>query len=213
MGAVLFDMDGTLIDSEPLWQRAEEEIAADFGQEWSYEDRQALTGNSLVNSASIMIERKNLPLSPHEVIEMMISKMHDFYIHQGVPWMAGARELLSELAAAKSPTALVSASYEILVREVCATAPAGSLEVMVTGSEPNMRQKPFGDPYRLAARRLQVPVENCLVVEDSAPGLASGKDAGARLALVGGRDIPEIPAARFSPVAQMSLQDVKELLA
>lgn len=127
--------------------------------------------------------------------------------------MAGARELLRELAAAKIPTALVSASYEILVREVCATAPAGSLEVMVTGSEPNMRQKPFGDPYRLAARRLQVPVENCLVVEDSAPGLASGKDAGARLALVGGRDIPEISAARFSSVAQMSLQDVKELLA
>lgn len=213
MGAVLFDMDGTLIDSEPLWQRAEEEIAADFGQVWSYEDGQALTGNSLVNSASIMIERKNLPLSPHEVVEMMISKMRDFYIHLGVPWMAGARELLRELAAAKIPTALVSASYEILVSQVCVTAPEGSLEVMVTGSEPNMRQKPFGDPYRLAARRLQVPVENCLVVEDSAPGLASGKDAGARLALVGGREIPEIPATRFSSVAQMSLQDVKELLA
>lgn len=213
MGAVLFDMDGTLIDSEPLWQRAEEEIAADFGQDWSYEDGQALTGNSLVKSASIMIERKNLPLTPDEVVEMMISKMRGFYIRLGVPWIAGARELLAELAAANIPTAIVSASYESLVSRVCVTAPKGSLEVMVTGSEPNMRQKPFGDPYRLAARRLEVPIENCLVVEDSAPGLAAGKDAGARLALVGEREIPDIPAPRFSSVAHISLKDVKELLA
>ncbi|WP_122820996.1 HAD family hydrolase [Varibaculum vaginae] len=213
MGAVLFDMDGTLIDSEPLWQRAEEQIAADFGQDWSYEDGQALTGNSLYNSACIMIERKNLPLIPAEVIEMMVSKMQDFYRRQGVPWIAGARDLLSELAAEKIPTALVSASYDNLVSQVCVTAPKGSLEVMVTGSEPNIRQKPFGDPYRLAAQRLRVPVENCLVVEDSAPGLTAGKDAGARLALVGERDVPGILAARFSSVAQIRLKDIKELLA
>ena len=84
---------------------------------------------------------------------------------------------------------------------------------MVTGSEPNMRQKPSGDPYRLAARRLNVPIENCLVVEDSAPGLAAGQDAGARLALVRSTEVPGIPAARFDSVGHLHLSDIRELLA
>ncbi len=213
MGAVLFDMDGTLIDSEPLWQRTEAKIVASFGKVWTEEDGETLTGNSLFDSASLMIQLKNLPLEPGTAVEMMVSNMHELYTLEGVPWIPGARELLSELASAQIPTALVSASYDILVRDVCASAPQGSLEVMVTGSEPNMRQKPSGDPYRLAARRLNVPIENCLVVEDSAPGLAAGQDAGARLALVGPREVAEIPAARFDSVGHLRLLDIQELLA
>ncbi|WIK89285.1 HAD family phosphatase [Varibaculum cambriense] len=213
MGAVLFDMDGTLIDSEPLWQRTEAKIVASFGKVWTKEDGDTLTGHSLFDSASLMIELKNLPLAPEKGVEMMVANMHELYAGEGVPWIPGARELLSELASAGIPTALVSASYEILVHDVCANAPKGSLEVMVTGSEPNMRQKPSGDPYRLAARRLNVPIENCLVVEDSAPGLAAGQDAGARLALVRSTEVPGIPAARFDSVGHLHLSDIRELLA
>ena len=213
MGAVLFDMDGTLIDSEPLWQRTEAKIVASFGKVWTKEDGDTLTGHSLFDSASLMIELKNLPLAPEKGVEMMVANMHELYAGEGVPWIPGARELLSELASAGIPTALVSASYEILVHDVCADAPKGSLEVMVTGSEPNMRQKPSGDPYRLAARRLNVPIENCLVVEDSAPGLAAGQDAGARLALVRSTEVPGIPAARFDSVGHLHLSDIRELLA
>lgn len=160
-----------------------------------------------------MIKLKNLPLAPEKAVEMMVATMHELYAGEGIPWIPGARELLSELASAQIPTALVSASYDILVRDVCASAPQGSLEVMVTGSEPNMRQKPSGDPYRLAARRLNVPIENCLVVEDSAPGLAAGQDAGARLALVRSTEVPGIPAARFDSVGHLHLSDIRELLA
>ena len=213
MGAVLFDMDGTLIDSEPLWQRTEAKIVASFGKVWTKEDGDTLTGHSLFDSASLMIELKNLPLAPEKGVEMMVANMHELYAGEGVPWIPGARELLSELASAGIPTALVSASYEILVHDVCTNAPKGSLEVMVTGSEPNMRQKPSGDPYRLAARRLNVPIENCLVVEDSAPGLAAGQDAGARLALVRSTEVPGIPAARFDSVGHLHLSDIWELLA
>ncbi|WP_307737478.1 HAD-IA family hydrolase [uncultured Varibaculum sp.] len=213
MGAVLFDMDGTLIDSEPLWQRTEAKIVASFGKVWTEEDGDTLTGHSLFDSASLMIELKKLPLAPEKGVEMMVANMHELYALEGVPWIPGARELLSELASAQIPTALVSASYEILVHDVCANAPKGSLEVMVTGSEPNMRQKPSGDPYRLAASRLNVPIENCLVVEDSAPGLAAGQDAGARLALVRSTEVPGIPAARFDSVGHLHLSDIRELLA
>lgn len=213
MGAVLFDMDGTLIDSEPLWQRTEAKIVASFGKVWTEEDGDTLTGHSLFDSASLMIELKKLPLAPEKGVEMMVANMHELYAGEGVPWIPGARELLSELASAGIPTALVSASYEILVHDVCANAPKGSLEVMVTGSEPNMRQKPSGDPYRLAASRLNVPIENCLVVEDSAPGLAAGQDAGARLALVRSTEVPGIPAARFDSVGHLHLSDIRELLA
>ena len=163
MGAVLFDMDGTLIDSEPLWQRTEAKIVASFGKIWTAEDGDTLTGHSLFDSASLMIELKNLPLAPEKAVEMMVANMHELYAGEGVPWIPGARELLSELAIAGIPTALVSASYEILVHDVCANAPKGSLEVMVTGSEPNMRQKPSGGPYRRSARRLKVPLEKFLV--------------------------------------------------
>ena len=213
MGAVLFDMDGTLIDSEPLWQRTEAKIVASFGKVWTEEDGESLTGNSLFDSASLMIKLKNLPLAPEKAVEMMVANMHELYVLEGVPWIPGARELLSDLASAQIPTALVSASYDLLVRDVCASAPQGSLEVMVTGSEPNMQQKPSGDPYRLAAQRLQVPIEHCLVVEDSAPGLAAGQDAGARLALVGPRDVADIPAVRFDSVGNLRLSDIRELLA
>lgn len=213
MGAVLFDMDGTLIDSEPLWQRTEAKIVASFGKVWTEEGGETLTGNSLFDSASLMIKLKNLPLAPEKAVEMMVANMHELYALEGVPWIPGARELLSELTSNRIPTALVSASYEILVRDVCTSAPEGSLEVMVTGSEPNMRQKPSGDPYRLAARRLNVPIENCLVVEDSAPGLAAGQDAGARLALVRSTEVPGIPAARFDSVGHLHLSDIRELLA
>ncbi|WP_415933408.1 HAD family hydrolase [Varibaculum cambriense] len=213
MGAVLFDMDGTLIDSEPLWQRTEAKIVASFGKVWTEEDGDTLTGHSLFDSASLMIELKKLPLAPEKGVEMMVANMHELYAGEGVPWIPGARELLSELASAGIPTALVSASYDLLVRDVCASAPQGSLEVMVTGSEPNMRQKPSGDPYRLAASRLNVPIENCLVVEDSAPGLAAGQDAGARLALVRSTEVPGIPAARFDSVGHLHLSDIRELLA
>ncbi len=213
MGAVLFDMDGTLIDSEPLWQRTERKIVASFGKVWTEEDGDTLTGHSLFDSASLMIELKSLPLEPEKVVDMMVANMHELYVSEGVPWIPGARELLGELASAGIPTALVSASYEILVHDVCASAPEGSLEVMVTGSEPDMRQKPSGDPYRLAAQRLKVPIENCLVVEDSTPGLAAGQDAGARLALVGTGEVPGIPAACFDSVGDMHLSDVRELLA
>lgn len=212
MGAVLFDMDGTLIDSEPLWQRTEAKIVASFGKVWTEEDGDTLTGHSLFDSASLMIELKKLPLAPEKGVEMMVANMHEIYALEGVPWIPGARELLSDLASAQIPTALVSASYDLLVRDVCASAPQGSLEVMVTGSEPNMRQKPSGDPYRLAAQRLQVPIENCLVVEDSAPGLAAGQDAGARLALVRSTEVPGIPAARFDSVGHLRLRDIQELL-
>lgn len=213
MGAVLFDMDGTLIDSEPLWQRTEAKIVASFGKVWTEEDGDTLTGHSLFDSASLMIELKKLPLAPEKGVEMMVANMHELYAGEGVPWIPGARELLSDLASAQIPTALVSASYDLLVRDVCASAPQGSLEVMVTGSEPNMRQKPSGDPYRLAASRLNVPIENCLVVEDSAPGLAAGQDAGARLALVRSTEVPGIPAARFDSVGHLHLSDIRELLA
>lgn len=213
MGAVLFDMDGTLIDSEPLWQRTEAKIVASFGKVWTEEDGETLTGNSLFDSASLMIKLKSLPLTPETAVDMMVSNMHELYSLEGVPWIPGARELLSELTSNQIPTALVSASYGLLVRDVCASAPQGSLEVMVTGSEPNMQQKPSGDPYRLAAQRLQVPIENCLVVEDSAPGLASGQDAGARLALVGSRDVADIPAVHFDSVGSLRLSDIRQLLA
>ncbi|MBS5963528.1 HAD family phosphatase, partial [Varibaculum cambriense] len=106
MGAVLFDMDGTLIDSEPLWQRTEAKIVASFGKVWTEEDGETLTGNSLFDSASLMIQLKNLPLEPGTAVEMMVSNMHELYTLEGVPWIPGARELLSELASAGIPTAL-----------------------------------------------------------------------------------------------------------
>src|SRR6478735_1002503 len=168
-------MDGTLINTEPLWIAAETELVTAHGGVWTHEDGLGLVGNPMALSAQTLQDRG---------VDLPIDQIVDFLnesVAAGVaahtPWQPGARELLDELVAAGVPMALVTSSYRILSEPFAATA--GCFDVIVSGDTVT-RAKPDPEPYLLAAAQLRVPIERCVAVEDSRAGITSALASGAR---------------------------------
>jgi HAD superfamily hydrolase (TIGR01509 family) len=174
--AVLWDMDGTLVDTEPYWMAAEIELVESYGGTWTDEHSKALVGNDLLVSARYIREHGDVPLEPDEIVgrllDGVIARMHDH-----VPWRPGARRLLDELRATAVPCALVTMSWQSLARTFLDEVPQGTFAVVVTGDEVT-RGKPYADPYLHAARLLGVDPADALAIEDSPTGVASATAAG-----------------------------------
>jgi len=180
--AVLFDLDGTLIDSEPLWFEAERRLAADYGQSWSAQDAEQLVGWSLWDCATFFQDRIGVDLPQPVIIDRMQS--HVLAGVEAAPlWRPGAVELLTEVRAAGVPTGLVTMSYRELTDAVVAALPDGSFQAVVSGDEVT-RGKPHPDPYLLAAERLGVDPLDCVAIEDSVTGATSARDAGCAVLVV-----------------------------
>lgn len=218
--AVLWDMDGTLIDSEPYWMAAETELCAAHGVEWTHEDGLSLVGNPLAASAEVLRAR-GVDLPAEQIIDYLISRVAAA-IADSVPWQPGARELLVELAAAGVPCALVTMSYQSLVDPFVAAAPAGTFAATVSGDEVE-NGKPHPEAYLTAAERLGVDVTRCVAVEDSPAGLGSATASGARV--VGVQAMLPVAAAPglsrvgsladlgLAGIARVARGDVVDLLA
>lgn len=176
--AVLWDMDGTLVDTEPYWIAAEHELVDAHGGTWTLEDALSLVGNPLVVSARILRERGGVDLPDEEIVAFLVRRVVE-QLRVEVPWQPGARELLVALREAGVPCALVTMSYREIAEPVAALAPEGSFATLVCGDEVE-RGKPDPEPYLLAAERLGVDVARCVAIEDSPAGIASGLAAGAR---------------------------------
>jgi HAD superfamily hydrolase (TIGR01509 family) len=174
--AVLWDMDGTLVDSEPYWISRERDLVAAYGHEWSDEDAHSLVGNSLLVSAAYIRERGRVPLDPEEIVEVLLDGVVED-VRRHVPFRPGARELLDGLAAAGVPCALVTMSYRRLAAAVVAALPGDRFGVVVAGDDVT-HGKPDPEPYLTAAARLGVAPEACVAIEDSPTGVASAVAAG-----------------------------------
>lgn len=176
--AVLWDMDGTLIDSEPYWIEQEFRLVESFGGTWSDEMSHQMVGKDLLWSADFIRENTPVDLQPVELVhrlqEGVIQRMRE-----AVPWRPGARDLLADLRHRGVPCALVTMSWSQLTHEVVACLPEGSFDVVVTGDDV-AHGKPHPEPYLRAARELGVPVEQCVAIEDSPTGVASASAAGAQ---------------------------------
>ena len=189
MQAVIFDMDGLLVDSEPVWDKARKAMADIADKAWSTLDHDAVMGVSTEEWADYMIERLELTMSREEVIDEVIGRMTDMYA-AGVPYVPGAVELV-ERAAADFRTGLASGSHPALIDIVTADEPmAGRFEVVVAADEVGAG-KPAPDVYLEAARRLGVDPAECVCLEDSGNGILSGVAAGMRVIAV--------PDPRFPP--------------
>jgi HAD superfamily hydrolase (TIGR01509 family) len=181
--AVLWDMDGTLVDTEPYWVEAETEVVAAHGNgAWSPEDALQLVGNDLLVSGSIVQKRGQVRLPVERIVQLLMDGVVA-RIRTAVPWRPGARELLADLREQHVPCALVTMSYERLVGPVLAAMPAGSFDVVVTGDAVS-HGKPHPEPYLHAARLLGVEPEACVAIEDSNPGATSAEAAGCRVLVV-----------------------------
>lgn len=180
--AVLWDMDGTIVDTEPYWFAAEYEVVAQHGDSWSDEHARSVVGFDLLDSGKYMIEHGGVRLTPHEIVEMMLDSVVA-NLKREVPWRPGARELLEDVRNVGIPTALVTMSWSRFANEVVNALPAGAFDVSVVGDDVE-RGKPHPDPYLLAAERLGVDITKCLAIEDSPTGVASALAAGATVLAV-----------------------------
>ena len=174
--AVLWDMDGTLVDTEPYWVAAEYRLAERYGGTW--DDRHALNlvGNDLLDSGVYIREHMGIDLSAEQIVEALLDDVVA-QVEGAVPFRPGALELLAELRAAGVPLALVTMSYARFVDPVLAALPPGVFDEVVTG-DAVYRGKPHPEPYLTAARLLGVTPERCLAIEDSEPGTTSAVAAG-----------------------------------
>jgi HAD superfamily hydrolase (TIGR01509 family) len=175
--AVLWDMDGTIVDTEPYWFAAEYAVVAEHGDSWSDDLARSVVGFDLLDAGRFMIEHAGVRLTPHEIVELLLDSVVTA-LKREVPWRPGARELLADVCAVGIPTALVTMSWRRFANEVVNALPTGAFVVSVVGDDVE-RGKPHPDPYLLAAKRLGVDITKCLAIEDSPTGVASALAAGA----------------------------------
>jgi HAD superfamily hydrolase (TIGR01509 family) len=177
--AVLWDLDGTIVDTEPLWMAAEHRLAVEHGKIWTDEDALQLVGNSLIASGEYIRDRLEIAMSAEEIVDYLVASLAGS-LRDHVEWRPGARELIAALDAAGVPQALVTMSYTAIAEPIAAQLPFAAV---VTGDTVE-RPKPFPDPYLLAAEKLGVAASDCLAIEDSRTGAASANAAGCDVLVV-----------------------------
>lgn len=174
---VLFDMDGTLCDTEPAWMASEWKLARLHNADWTQQDSLDLVGFNLLTAGEYIKERMGLSISAEEVVDAMITQVIEHVRHKGVDWRPGAVELLQACNDAGIPTAIVTMSYRPLVDAVLEVLPAGRFDAVVAGDEVS-RGKPAPDPYLAGAAALGVDPRGCVAIEDSPTGAMSAYAAG-----------------------------------
>ncbi len=184
--AVLWDMDGTLIDTEPLWMAAEIELVAAHGGVWTSEQAVSLIGSPMSVATRVLADA-GVPLPPAEIVAYLNGRVRDG-VAADTPWRAGAREALELLVGAGVPLALVTSSHRELAEPFARIA--GVFDLVVAGDEVTSN-KPDPEPYTLAAARLGVDPRLCVAVEDSRAGVASALASGARTIAVDGHQTLE----------------------
>jgi HAD superfamily hydrolase (TIGR01509 family) len=174
--AVLFDLDGTLVDTEPYWIAAEYALVESFGGTWTDAHAHALVGNALLESAAYIRRHGPVPLTPAVIVERLLDEVVRAATAR-IPWRPGAVNLLQELRGAGVPCALVTMSYRRLADVVVAALPPGTFATVVTGDQVQ-DGKPHPEAYLTAAARLGVDPALCIAIEDSPTGLSSAESAG-----------------------------------
>ncbi len=191
--AVLFDFDGTLVDTEIIWHECVTELLARHGAQWNQADSDEYTGKPLSAIAGAMQQRVGDPdLSGDELLDAVMGMIITTMGQRDSFVLPGAMELISELADLRVPMAVVSSSYRQLLDAGLQWLPEGTVGVIVAGDEVH-NAKPHPEPYLKAARQLGVDPAECLVIEDSPPGCASANAAGA--VVVGVPHLVPIPDA------------------
>lgn len=192
--AVLFDMDGTLIDSEHLWLAAEIEVMAELGSDWSTADQEHCLGGPLERVADYMVQRSGTSRSSDDVGQLLLAAIEGHMRREPLQWRPGAIEFLKATIHERIPRALVTASWAVLVEALAdrmrAEIGADPFTVIVAGDH-IANSKPHPEPYLRAAELLGVPANDCLAIEDSPTGVRSAAAAGC--VVVGVPHIAPIP--------------------
>ncbi|PIE31720.1 MAG: hypothetical protein CSA55_05100 [Ilumatobacter coccineus] len=213
--AVLWDFDGTLVDTEPYWFEAEYELIAEFGHRWTDDDAQTVVGWDLLDVASYMKKRGGIDLPAHEIVERLLDGVIA-RLAERIPWRPGARKLLMETRRAGIPCALVTMSWRRMIEPVLAELPPNTFATTISGDEvPEGRGKPDPTPYLMAAEACGADPRRCVAIEDSPTGARSAADSGCQVLAVANIVRPE-PGPRItfaSSLADVTLSDLRRLVA
>lgn len=191
--AVLFDMDGTLLDSEKIWDVTLQELAAMLGGRLSAGARAAMTGSNLYSSVTLVHDDLGVDADPQTSGRFLLERTR-VHFAGGLTWRPGARDLLDAVHAAGLPAALVTSTHRDLVDVALPTLGPHHFDAVVCGDEVT-HNKPHPESYLRAADLLGVPPADCVAVEDSPTGVASAEAAGCAVLAVPA-EIPVAPGSR-----------------
>lgn len=188
--AILFDHDGTLVDTEPVWAAAKVALTAEFGGTWTEQDTLDCLGLSMQFTLDRLRERGvNLP--DEEINDRLVAQVHETLAQQPVEFLPGVERFLLEVRDAQIPAAVVTNATTSVARRTANAAPEGTFSVVI-GNDETTHPKPDPQPYLLAAERLGVDPTQCVALEDSPSGVRSATAAGMRVIVVPGE--LEVPA-------------------
>ena len=190
--AVLWDLDGTLVDTEPYWMQCEYELVEAHGGTWNDEHAHAIVGSDLRDSARYIREHGRVDLPIDEIVNQLLDGVIA-RVRNKIPWRPGARDLLAQLRTEKIPCALVTMSWRRLADAVVGELPRGSFAATIVGDEVR-RGKPHPDPYLAAARALSVSPRDCVALEDSPTGTRSAVAAGCHVIVI--PHLVDVPRSR-----------------
>ena len=203
--AVLFDMDGLLVDTERTWFAVETEVMAELGGPWGHEHQVALVGGALPRSAQYMLDLSGrTDVRAQDVAQQLLDGMVVHLRGGPVDWMPGAQRLLAEVGQAGLPRALVSSSARVIVEAVLDAVGREHFDVTVSGDDVS-RTKPHPEPYLRAAELLGVDVRSCVALEDSPPGANSARAAGCVTVVV--PSVASVP----DDIAHLQVRSLEEL--
>jgi HAD superfamily hydrolase (TIGR01509 family) len=191
--AVVFDMDGVLIDSEPVWEEVRRSLVAERGGRWRPDSQRRLMGMSTAEWARYLASDLGVDMPPDEVARTVIARMVDRY-RARLPLLPGATEAVQRMAASW-PLGLASSSPRSLIDAVLARAGIADLFATTASTEEVPRGKPAPDVYVEVARALRVQPGRCAAVEDSTNGIRSANAAGCRVIAVPRPEFPPEPDA------------------
>jgi HAD superfamily hydrolase (TIGR01509 family) len=206
--AIVFDLDGVLVDSMGWWREVRNEFAAAHGRRWTEADEAAMHGANTREWCTEIRERLGLGMSEEEIEKAVIGGLLERYATRGARAVDGAAETIRRLSARYS-LAVASSSPIRVIEAALNGLGVRDLIGAVASSDEAGTGKPAPDVFLLAARRLGVDPAECLVVEDSLNGILGARAAGMRVVLV--PDPSEPPAARAREAATYSLESLREL--
>jgi len=205
--AVVFDLDGVLIDSEQVWDAAREDLVRERGGTWDERATTDMMGMSSKEWSSYMHDRLGVPMTPAEINDDVVRRVASTYEH-GLPLLPHALETVRELAA-RWPLGLASSSNRPIIDLVLEQAGVRACFAAVVSSEEVANGKPAPDVYLAAARELDVDPKDCAAIEDSTNGIKSAVAAGMRTIAVPNRQFrPDDDVLASAAVIVSSLAEV-----
>lgn len=215
IAALVFDLDGVLLDSEPVWDRSRREVAEDSGGVWPAGATAAMQGMSSREWARDMRSTAQVDLPESEIIDRVVAKVLEQY-QRDMPLFPGAMQVIARLGA-RWPLAMASSSSRIVIDEVLTLLGLTNFFGVTVSSEEVDRGKPAPDVYMEATRRLHLQPRHCVAIEDSPNGIRSAVAAGLRVIAIPDRrdgveaDVLSLSALTLARLDELTVEVIERL--